>query len=130
MSITLPPSYESHPTTHIKLSHHPPKTPSPTPVIIITLNRPDKRNAFTSTMAQELEWAFTTLDRDPRVKVIILTGSGDTFCAGADLEIGFSVGEKGKEKLNLRDYRDRWDTTYLPSILLNFTFHEQILPYK
>lgn len=69
-------------------------------------------------MAQELEWAFTTLDRDPRVKVIILTGSGDTFCAGADLEIGFSVGEKGKEKLNLRDYRDRWDTTYLPSILL------------
>ncbi|XRM39712.1 hypothetical protein ABZX51_003058 [Aspergillus tubingensis] len=57
-------------------------------------------------MAQELEWAFTTLDRDPRVKVIILTGSGDTFCAGADLEIGFSVGEKGKEKLNLRDHRD------------------------
>ncbi|RAK91576.1 enoyl-CoA hydratase/isomerase family protein [Aspergillus costaricaensis CBS 115574] len=106
MSITLPPSYESHPTTHIKLSHHPLNTPSPTPVIIITLNRPDKRNAFTSTMAQELEWAFTTLDRDPRVKVIILTGSGDTFCAGADLEIGFSVGEKGKEKLNLRDYRD------------------------
>ncbi|PYH65399.1 enoyl-CoA hydratase/isomerase family protein [Aspergillus vadensis CBS 113365] len=106
MSITLPPSYESHPTTHIKFSHHPPNTPSPTPVIIITLNRPDKRNAFTSTMAQELEWAFTTLDRDPRVKVIILTGSGDTFCAGADLEIGFSVGEKGKEKLNLRDYRD------------------------
>ncbi|GAQ33868.1 enoyl-CoA hydratase/isomerase family protein [Aspergillus tubingensis] len=106
MSITLPPSYESHPTSHIKLSHHPPNTPSPTPVIIITLNRPDKRNAFTSTMAQELEWAFTTLDRDPRVKVIILTGSGDTFCAGADLEIGFSVGEKGKEKLNLRDYRD------------------------
>ncbi|GLA61714.1 hypothetical protein AtubIFM55763_011055 [Aspergillus tubingensis] len=106
MSITLPPSYESHPTSHIKLSHHPPNTPSPTPVIIITLNRPDKRNAFTSTMAQELEWAFTTLDRDPRVKVIILTGSGDTFCAGADLEIGFSVGEKGKKKLNLRDYRD------------------------
>lgn len=58
-------------------------------------------------MAQELEWAFTTLDRDPRVKVIVLTGSGDTFCAGADLEIGFSVGEKGK-KLNLGDYRDRW----------------------
>ncbi|PYH36865.1 enoyl-CoA hydratase/isomerase family protein [Aspergillus neoniger CBS 115656] len=106
MTITLPPSYESHPTSHIKLSHHPPNTPSPTPVIIITLNRPDKRNAFTSTMAQELEWAYTTLDRDPRVKVIILTGSGDTFCAGADLEIGFSVGEKGKEKLNLRDYRD------------------------
>ncbi|GLA23098.1 hypothetical protein AnigIFM63326_006726 [Aspergillus niger] len=105
MSISLPPSYESHPTSHIKLSHHPPNTPSPTPVIIITLNRPEKRNAFTSTMAQELEWAFTTLDRDPRVKVIVLTGSGDTFCAGADLEIGFSVGEKGK-KLNLGDYRD------------------------
>ncbi|GKZ40049.1 hypothetical protein AbraIFM66950_002087 [Aspergillus brasiliensis] len=105
MSISLPPSYESHPTSHIKISHHPANTPSPTPVIIITLNRPEKRNAFTATMAEELEWAFTTLDRDPRVKVIILTGSGDTFCAGADLEIGFSVGEEGK-KVNLGDYRD------------------------
>ncbi|RAL12033.1 enoyl-CoA hydratase/isomerase family protein [Aspergillus homomorphus CBS 101889] len=88
-TITIPTSYETQPTKHIKLSHHPAETSTATPVIIVALNRPEKRNAFTGVMATELEWAFTTLDRDERVKVIILTGAGDTFCAGADLEIGF-----------------------------------------
>ncbi|RAH82599.1 enoyl-CoA hydratase/isomerase family protein [Aspergillus japonicus CBS 114.51] len=88
-AITIPASYETQPTQHIKLSHHPAGSSTATPVILVTLNRPEKRNAFTGTMATELEWAFTTLDRDERVKVIVLTGAGDTFCAGADLDIGF-----------------------------------------
>ncbi|PYH77515.1 enoyl-CoA hydratase/isomerase family protein [Aspergillus uvarum CBS 121591] len=88
-AITIPASYETQPMQHIKLSHHPAGASAATPVILVTLNRPEKRNAFTGTMATELEWAFTTLDRDERVKVIVLTGAGDTFCAGADLDIGF-----------------------------------------
>ncbi len=51
----------------------------------VTLNRPDRRNAFDAHMAEELCKAFETLARDPSVRTIILTGAGSTFCAGADL---------------------------------------------
>ncbi|KAA8643675.1 hypothetical protein EYZ11_003391 [Aspergillus tanneri] len=93
-SITIPTSYETLPTTHIKLSHHPAGTATATPIVIVTLNRPEKRNAFTSTMAEDLVKAFTLFDHDDRVKTIVLTGAGDTFCAGADLEIGFGGGKE------------------------------------
>ncbi|KAK1143455.1 hypothetical protein N8T08_006783 [Aspergillus melleus] len=91
-SIDIPTSYETLPTTHIKLSHHPAGSAYATPVVIITLNRPEKRNAFTSQMADDLERVFATLDLDERVKAVVLTGAGPTFCAGADLEIGFRGG--------------------------------------
>ena len=51
----------------------------------ITLNRPDRRNAFDAAMVEEIRRAFETLGRDPSVRVIILSGAGATFCAGADL---------------------------------------------
>ncbi|PYH49914.1 enoyl-CoA hydratase/isomerase family protein [Aspergillus saccharolyticus JOP 1030-1] len=101
-AITILTSYETHPMQPIKLSHHPPGSPTATPVIIVTDSRHEKRNAFTGTMATELEWAFTTLDRDERVKVIIVTGAGDTFCAGADLDIGF-LENKQERPIDHRD---------------------------
>ncbi len=52
----------------------------------ITLNRPDKRNALDDIMVGELTTAFTQAGRDTNVKVILLRGSGTSFCAGADLE--------------------------------------------
>jgi methylglutaconyl-CoA hydratase len=50
----------------------------------ITLNRPDVRNAFDATMIKELREAFDALPDNARI--VVLTGSGSAFCAGADLE--------------------------------------------
>ena len=55
-------------------------------IIRITLNRPDKRNALTGQMLEELHQAFERADQDPEACVIVLRGAGDqAFCAGADL---------------------------------------------
>ncbi|EAS32064.2 enoyl-CoA hydratase/isomerase [Coccidioides immitis RS] len=96
-SVTLPTSYAALPTQHIKLSHVPATSPTPTPILLMTLNRPDKLNAFTPTMCNEMVSIFNTVDVDDRVKVVVVTGSGTkAFCAGADLELGFPKG-KGKD---------------------------------
>lgn len=52
----------------------------------VTLNRPDRRNAFDALMVKELCEAFRTLGQDHSVRTIVLTGAGSTFCAGADLK--------------------------------------------
>ncbi len=54
-------------------------------VLTITLNRPDRLNAFTPTMGRELIEAFDRADADDEVRAIIVTGAGRGFCAGADL---------------------------------------------
>ena len=54
-------------------------------VMLIRLNRPDRKNATTFLMADELRHAFAAADRDDAVRVVILTGAGDFFCAGVDL---------------------------------------------
>ncbi|MCB1255969.1 MAG: enoyl-CoA hydratase/isomerase family protein [Microthrixaceae bacterium] len=54
----------------------------------VTLNRPDQMNAFTATMAFELMDVFDQTDADDDVKVVVVTGSGRAFCAGADLSSG------------------------------------------
>jgi enoyl-CoA hydratase/carnithine racemase len=57
-------------------------------VATITLNRPEKLNAFTNTMRQELIAAFDAVDADDDVRAVIVTGAGRAFCAGADLSAG------------------------------------------
>ena len=54
-------------------------------ILTITLNRPDRMNAFNNAMARELIEAFDLADADDEVRVVILTGEGRAFCAGADL---------------------------------------------
>jgi enoyl-CoA hydratase/carnithine racemase len=60
-------------------------------VLTITLNRPERLNAFTVTMGQELVQAFDAADSDDDVRAIVVTGAGRGFCAGADLELGGST---------------------------------------
>ncbi|HTU86173.1 MAG TPA: enoyl-CoA hydratase-related protein [Solirubrobacteraceae bacterium] len=57
-------------------------------VLTITLNRPDRLNAWTKTMFGELLQAFDRADADDEVRAVIVTGAGRAFCAGADLERG------------------------------------------
>ncbi|HVX77909.1 MAG TPA: crotonase/enoyl-CoA hydratase family protein [Bradyrhizobium sp.] len=57
-------------------------------ILTLTLNRPDKLNAFNPTMQRELIEAFDAADRDDDIRAIIVTGAGRAFCAGADLSSG------------------------------------------
>ena len=54
-------------------------------VATVTLHRPERRNGYTTRMADELRDAFDTADRDPAVRAVVLTGTGPDFTVGADL---------------------------------------------
>ncbi|OIW26186.1 putative enoyl-CoA hydratase/isomerase [Coniochaeta ligniaria NRRL 30616] len=85
---THPESYHTLSLPQIRLSHNPPSSPTATPVVLVILDRPEAKNAFTETMADSLVTAFNLLSTDPRVRAVVLTGSdasNRTFCAGMDL---------------------------------------------
>jgi enoyl-CoA hydratase/carnithine racemase len=64
----------------------------------ITLNRPEKLNAFTGTMMQELIAAFDAADENDDVRAVIVTGAGRAFCAGADLGAGADTFDQAKRE--------------------------------
>ena len=61
------------------------------PVVVITLNRPEKLNAWTPRMAEEQVHAIVAANDDPQVGAIVMTGAGRGFCAGADMEATFQT---------------------------------------
>ncbi|MCW2496313.1 crotonase/enoyl-CoA hydratase family protein [Jatrophihabitans sp.] len=63
------------------------------PVLVITINRPDQRNAMTLAAAQIIADAVDLLDSSPDLAVGVITGAGGTFCAGMDLK-RFALGER------------------------------------
>src|SRR5881396_267909 len=73
-------------------------------ILTITLNRPERLNAFTPTMGRELIEAFDRADADDEVRAIIVTGEGRGFCAGADLAGGGDT----------FDWRDRQGAEEIP----------------
>ncbi len=80
-------------------------------VLIVTMNRPEARNALSGPMMRIMEEAWDRVDSDPDIRVAILTGAGGYFCAGADLKAmnssapGDSFAKGG------------WDLTRLPALL-------------
>src|ERR1700733_6682418 len=63
-------------------------------VATITLNRPDKLNAWTQKMEEELGAAVRAASADDQVRVIILTGAGKGFCAGADMSLLSAISQE------------------------------------
>ena len=57
-------------------------------ILTLTLNRPDKLNAFTGRMMHEMIDVFTKVNSDDEVRAVIVTGAGRAFCAGADISAG------------------------------------------
>lgn len=112
----IPASYAALKFNDIKVSHVPESSTTATPVVVVTLNRPAKLNAFTDWTRSEIEHVYGLFDKDPRVRVIILTGAGKAFCAGFDLEVGFPGARdkdgNTKNKIQERNYdhRDSWVT--------------------
>ncbi|MDP1738218.1 MAG: crotonase/enoyl-CoA hydratase family protein [Caulobacter sp.] len=73
-------------------------------IATITMNRPDRMNAFTPRMMLDMIAAFDLTDADDEVKVVIVTGAGDrAFCAGADLGSGGSTFDYGKQGNETRE---------------------------
>ena len=78
------PSYERYETVRVEKDDD--------GVAVVTLNRPEKRNAVSLQMHDELERLFVDLANDDEIRAIVLTGAGSAFCAGGDVE-GMKSGE-------------------------------------
>ena len=72
-------------------------------VATITLNRPDKLNAWTALMESEVRSRMEDAEQDDEVRVIVLTGAGRGFCAGADMSLLSAVAERGLDYQDLDD---------------------------
>lgn len=71
-------------------------------IVTVSLNRPEKRNAFHPGMIKELTTVFKNMAKDKKVRAVVLTGEGQSFCSGGDLEWMKSMA-KYSAKENLKD---------------------------
>lgn len=78
------------------------------PVLTLTLNRPDVKNAISPALERELHEALDEADRDEAVRVVILTGSGDAFSSGYDM-LAVDEDQTKKEKTSRAALRTWWD---------------------
>jgi len=91
-------------------------------VLTITLNRPDKLNAMTPALLRELKEAFEHANNDSSVRVVVLTGAGRGFCAGADLAAASELMMQGGFS-----YEENLNSTYNPLILTMQSLQKPII---
>ena len=82
------------------------------PIVTLTLNRPDRLNAWTPEMGSHYFDLLTVAAEDPDVRVIVVTGAGRAFCAGADMEVLRAIGAGEEERS--RDVRRQTYTLSIP----------------
>src|SRR6202161_3657836 len=75
-------------------------------ILTITLNRPDKLNAFNAAMQKEMIDAFDAADKDDNIRAIIVTGAGRGFCAGADLSSGADTFDRDVQRGAMKKRED------------------------
>lgn len=90
-------------------------------VATVTLNRPERRNAFDDALIGELDRIFAALARDAAVRVVVLTGTGQAFSAGADINwmrrmAGYSRRENRADAMRLARMLRRLDTLPKPTV--------------
>lgn len=88
-------------------------------IATITLNRPDRLNAYTDRMAGSIRFAMADAARDPAVRVVVLTGAGRGFCAGADMDLLQGVLQEDGERQASRgegDVGDAFNSKYGPKL--------------
>ena len=89
--IEIPETYTTSQDNHVRITNYPESAKAVTPIILVTLNRPEKLNALTTDMILQLESFFRLVDRDSRVRVVVLTGAGKAYSAGIDLSLDASA---------------------------------------
>jgi trans-feruloyl-CoA hydratase/vanillin synthase len=78
-------------------------------ITFVTLNRPEKRNAMSPQLHREMDEALDDLAIDPQTQVLVLTGAGEAFCAGQDIELFFRAGAKDPAMMQrTRRASNRW----------------------
>jgi enoyl-CoA hydratase/carnithine racemase len=77
-------------------------------VVVLTLNRPERLNAWTPTMSAELTDAIEAADADPAVGAVVVTGAGRGLCAGADIEATFGAQLEGDTEAARPQRRRDW----------------------
>ncbi|CAG0985631.1 2-(1,2-epoxy-1,2-dihydrophenyl)acetyl-CoA isomerase [Anaerolineales bacterium] len=77
--------------------------------VILTLNRPERANAFNLGMVNELREALANAEQDPQVRCVVLTGAGDVFSAGQDIS--------EMQRSDVISYREHLEKTYNPLVL-------------
>jgi methylglutaconyl-CoA hydratase len=90
-------------------------------VATVTLARPEVKNAFNDVMLSELLEVYGKLGADPSVRVIVLTGEGDSFCAGADLNYmkrtaHYTLEENLADSMKIADVMERIHTLAKPTV--------------
>jgi len=88
-------------------------------IATITLNRPDRLNAYTDRMATSIKRAFADAAQDPSVRVILLTGAGRGFCAGADMNLLQGIQSSGQREALPpadKDLAPRFTSGYGPNL--------------
>lgn len=73
------------------------------PVLVVTLNRPDRMNTLTGELSRQLHGVLQAANDDPRVRAVVLTGAGRAFCAGYDL-----AGDVPPRSRSADTLRDKW----------------------